>query len=386
MEPLLDGLEVGERQFEFDDAEVFERIGRARDVVVDERPEHEHDGVDLADVGEELVAETLALAGTLDEPADVDDLDRGVDDVLRLRHRGEPIEPVVGDLGDADVRILRGERVRGGERTTAGECVVERTLARVGEADQTETFHEASEASDGAPCRRPVWQDAQRSDATSPAWPRWYVTITASGIHGRRFTKFRQPRIVSEATNSAAPTTAHAVAGGRRGDRHRRDDRQVGDDRAPELRVVRSCADDDAAAGDRHEGRQRAERHRGRPPPPVGRGDESGGVGEMSAEERRQPEHEPPVVEQQYVAGERERERDDEPHAHRRIGRVERDRHADEGEQRERLAPELGRMVVRGGAPPVGDRGHHRDRREDPRCRRHGAFVMGGPVRSMGRR
>ena len=59
-------------------------IGRPGDVVVVERPQHEHDGVDLADVGEELVAEALALARPLDEAADVDDLHRGVHDVLRL--------------------------------------------------------------------------------------------------------------------------------------------------------------------------------------------------------------------------------------------------------------------------------------------------------------
>ena len=177
VEPLLDGLEVGECEFEFDDAEVLERVGRAGDVVVDERPEHEHDRVDLADVGEELVAEPLTLARPLDEPTDVDDLDGGVDDVLRLRHRGEAIEPVVGDLGDADVRVLRGERVRGGEGPTAGECVVQRTLARVGEADQTETFHEPPEATERGWCAGsdPAHQPRHRqtSEATSPAWPRW---------------------------------------------------------------------------------------------------------------------------------------------------------------------------------------------------------------------
>ena len=52
-------------------------------VVVVERPQHEHDGVDLADVAEEVVAEALALARALDQAADVDDLHRGVDDVRR---------------------------------------------------------------------------------------------------------------------------------------------------------------------------------------------------------------------------------------------------------------------------------------------------------------
>ena len=48
------------------------------DVVVGEGPQHEHDGVDLADAAQEPVAEPLALAGPLDQTADVDDLHRGV--------------------------------------------------------------------------------------------------------------------------------------------------------------------------------------------------------------------------------------------------------------------------------------------------------------------
>ncbi len=142
---------------------MFDRVGRAGDVVVDERPQDEHDRVDLADVGEELVAEALTLAGALDEAADVDDLDRGVHDVLRLRHRGEAVEPLVGHLGDADVRVLGGERVRRGERATAGECVVQRTLARVGETDQAETFHEPTEATDG--------QAVPEDTGTIGGWP-----------------------------------------------------------------------------------------------------------------------------------------------------------------------------------------------------------------------
>ena len=54
----------------------------------------------------------------------------------------QPVEPVVGDLGDADVRVLRRERVRRGEGAAAREGVVQRGLAGVGEADQPEAFHE----------------------------------------------------------------------------------------------------------------------------------------------------------------------------------------------------------------------------------------------------
>ena len=145
-EALLDRFQVGERQLQLDDAQVLDGVGGAGDVVVDERPQDDDDGVDLPDVGEEAVAQALTLAGALDEPADVDHLDGGMHDVAALRHLGESVEALVGDLGDADVGILGGERVRRRQRSAAGEGVVQRALTRVGQADEAEAFHEAVEA------------------------------------------------------------------------------------------------------------------------------------------------------------------------------------------------------------------------------------------------
>ena len=47
----LDRLEVGQGQLDLERPEVLERVGRAGDVVVVEGPQHEDDGVDLADAG-----------------------------------------------------------------------------------------------------------------------------------------------------------------------------------------------------------------------------------------------------------------------------------------------------------------------------------------------
>ena len=85
----------------------------------------------------------------LDQSTDVDDLHRGVDELLRLAHRRQAIDPLVGHLGDADVGVLGGERVRRSERAATGEGVVQRALARVGEADQAEAFHTLREATAG---------------------------------------------------------------------------------------------------------------------------------------------------------------------------------------------------------------------------------------------
>ncbi len=70
--PLLHGGQVGEDQLGGDDLDVADRVDRARDVVdvvILEAADDLDDGVDFADVGEELVAQALAGARTLDQPA-----------------------------------------------------------------------------------------------------------------------------------------------------------------------------------------------------------------------------------------------------------------------------------------------------------------------------
>ena len=131
---VLDGLEVGVGELELHDAEVLERVGRAGHVVVGEGPQHEDDGVDLADVAEELVAEALALAGPRHQAADVDELHGGRHDVLALAHLGQRVEPVVGHPGHADVGVGGGERVGRGERAAArrARCTA-RTCRRWGD-------------------------------------------------------------------------------------------------------------------------------------------------------------------------------------------------------------------------------------------------------------
>ena len=64
---------------------MLQRVGRAGHVGVGERPQHVDDGVGLADPGQELVAQPLALASALDQAADVDELHGGRHHVLRSR-------------------------------------------------------------------------------------------------------------------------------------------------------------------------------------------------------------------------------------------------------------------------------------------------------------
>ena len=88
-------------------------------------------------------------------------LDLRVDRLLRLRHLGESVESLVGDLGDADVGVLGGEGVGRGEGAATGERVVERALAGVGESDQTEAFHGRPRLTVRSASRREVSQGAR---------------------------------------------------------------------------------------------------------------------------------------------------------------------------------------------------------------------------------
>ena len=79
------------------------------------------DGVAVADVGEELVPESLSLAGTLDEAGDVDELDRRGDDSRGVDHLGELLEALVRDVDDAHVGVDGGKGIVGGETALARE-------------------------------------------------------------------------------------------------------------------------------------------------------------------------------------------------------------------------------------------------------------------------
>ena len=108
------------------------------DVGIVEAAQHMRDGIDLADVGEELVPEALALRGAPHQAGDVHELQCRVGGLPRLVERRQPLHPVVGDGHHAHVRILGRERIVGRQHRRAGESVEEGALAHVGQADDAD--------------------------------------------------------------------------------------------------------------------------------------------------------------------------------------------------------------------------------------------------------
>ena len=89
------------------------------------------DGVHLADIGQKLVAQALALRRALDQARDIDEFDGRRRVFLRVVHLGEPVEAFVGHGDDADVGFDGAEGVIGRFRARVRDRVEQGALADV---------------------------------------------------------------------------------------------------------------------------------------------------------------------------------------------------------------------------------------------------------------
>ena len=139
VDALLEAVEIGEHQLGLDGLDVGDRIDLALDmgdVVVLEAAHHMRDGVDLADMGEELVAEPLALGGAAHQAGDVDEGQPRRHDLGRFRELRQRVEPRIGHRDLADIRLDGAERiVRRLRRRGRGQRIEERRLADIRQAD-----------------------------------------------------------------------------------------------------------------------------------------------------------------------------------------------------------------------------------------------------------
>ena len=111
----------------------------AHDIRVLEVTDHLADGIALADVGQELVAQACALgSGALHQTGDIDELNGGREDASGVHDLCERVQAVVRNVDDADVRVDRGEGIVRGQATLLGESGEQRGLAHVGQTDDSD--------------------------------------------------------------------------------------------------------------------------------------------------------------------------------------------------------------------------------------------------------
>ena len=98
----VDGLDVAHRVDAALDVDDVRAVKAAHDV---------HDGVALADVSEELVAQALALRRALHKARDVHEFHDGRGFLVRVPDLGQLVEARVRDRNNADVRLDGAERI-----------------------------------------------------------------------------------------------------------------------------------------------------------------------------------------------------------------------------------------------------------------------------------
>ena len=99
-----------------------------------------HDRVHLADVRQEFVAQSLAVARALDEAGYVYEFDDGVGDLFGVVHFPEHFEALVGHGHHAHVGLDGAERIVLRLRARFGYCVEQCGFAYVGQTYHSE-FH-----------------------------------------------------------------------------------------------------------------------------------------------------------------------------------------------------------------------------------------------------
>ena len=138
---LLKSLHVGEDQLGVDRLHVFLRRHATldmHDIVVGEGAQYLADGIGFANVGEELVAESRALAGALDDAGDINERHCGGNDLFRAKDPCEYVKTGIRHSHHARVRLDGGERVVGREHVVLRQGVEHRGLADVREADDAD--------------------------------------------------------------------------------------------------------------------------------------------------------------------------------------------------------------------------------------------------------
>ena len=95
------------------------------DVLIVEATQHVNDGIRLANVGQELVAQAFALAGALHQTGNVDNLHRSGYDTPRMNYFGQFLQTFVGNGDDAHVGLDGTKRKIGSLSLSVAQAIKE---------------------------------------------------------------------------------------------------------------------------------------------------------------------------------------------------------------------------------------------------------------------
>mmetsp|Transcript_70889 Transcript_70889/g.224431 ORF Transcript_70889/g.224431 Transcript_70889/m.224431 type:complete len:462 (+) Transcript_70889:311-1696(+) len=152
LEVLTQLLQILAAQLVGDDVEVVHGVDavlHVHHVDVLEGTAHVEDPVHALDVGEESVAQPLAVGRALDQAGDIPHVQEGRDLGLGLVGLAQPVKAVIWHVDAGLVGLDGAEREVLGRNGAAGEHVEHRRLAHVGEAHDTDLEMGAEAPEDG---------------------------------------------------------------------------------------------------------------------------------------------------------------------------------------------------------------------------------------------
>ena len=138
MQCFLDGRHIRQGQFGDDGLHVGDRVYPARHVnhvLVIETTDHVHDRISLANIGQKLVTQALALRRAGHKARDVYEFDNRRLHALRLDDARQGVQSRIGHLNDTDVRLDGAEGIVFSSDARFGQRVKEGGLAHIGQPD-----------------------------------------------------------------------------------------------------------------------------------------------------------------------------------------------------------------------------------------------------------
>ena len=140
VDPPFYQVNVGEHQLQVDGLNIPRRANLAADMddlAVIKAAHHMDDGIHLANMGKELVAQALALGGPLHQPRDIHELDDRGSHLIGGVHLTQLIQPGIRYRHDAHIRFDGAEGIVGSPSAAAGQGVEYGALANIRQADDS---------------------------------------------------------------------------------------------------------------------------------------------------------------------------------------------------------------------------------------------------------
>ena len=141
-QPLFHALYIGEEQLSLDGVDIAQRVYGAvhmGDVVILKTADHLDDGGAFADIGQELIAQSFALAGAAHETGNINEIHAGMDGLFGLCLGGQGVHARVRHSHRSLVGLDGAEGIVGGLGILSlGQGIEEGGLAHVGQPDDTD--------------------------------------------------------------------------------------------------------------------------------------------------------------------------------------------------------------------------------------------------------